>query len=295
MVKGFLQYLQYEKNYSSHTVLSYSIDIKQFLHFLTIDDTQFTPDQVDANDIQQWIFELTQKDISAKTIARKISSLKTFWRYLMKYHGVTNNPTLKIILPKTKKQIPTFFKHKEVETVIDNPFIPKDDFIRLRDIMIIEMFYMTGIRLSELIELKDQDVELINEQIRVIGKRNKERIIPLDKAFCKTLTHYKKIRDIFLEEHVASYFFVKPDGEKMYPKLVYNIVKNTMSEVSTLPKTSPHVLRHSFATNLLNNGADIYAIKELLGHSSLMATQVYTHSAFSELHKIYNRAHPRAK
>lgn len=295
MVKEFLQYLQYEKNYSSHTVLSYSTDIEQFLLFLNIDDTQFSPDLVDANDIQQWIFELTQKDISAKSIARKISSLKTFWRYLMKYHQVTVNPTLKIILPKTKKPIPTFFKHREVETVIKNPYISKDNFIHLRDILIIEMFYMTGIRLSELIALRDQDIELTNEQIRVIGKRSKERIIPLDTSFCQKLMYYKETRDTYLEGQVASHFFVKSDGKKMYPKLIYNIVRNTMSEVSTLSKTSPHVLRHSFATNLLNNGADIYAIKELLGHSSLMATQVYTHSAFSELHKIYNRAHPRAK
>lgn len=294
MVKGFLQYLQYEKNYSSHTVLSYSRDISQFLNFLQVEIKDFSPEEVRADDIQQWIFKLTKEGISARSIARKISSLKTFWKYLMKYHQVTSNPTLKIILPKTKKPIPTFFKHKEVAEVIENPYVPRDNFERLRNVIIIEMFYMTGIRLSELISLTNDDIDLNMGQMQVTGKRNKQRIIPLDKKFCKKLAYYQQIRDEYLEQK-AHYFFTKSQGGKMYPKLIYNIVTKTMQEVSTLSKTSPHVLRHSFATNLLNNGADIYAIKELLGHSSLMATQVYTHTAFSELHKIYNQAHPRAK
>lgn len=294
MVKRFLQYLQYEKNYSSHTVLSYSTDIHQFIDFLETNPENFSPSLVQSDDIQQWIYSMTQEGLSAVTIARKVSSLKSFWRYLMKNQGISSNPTLKIILPKTKKPIPTFFKHKELKEVIENPYLPKENYLRLRDITIIEILYMTGIRVSELIALSDKDVDTQKGQIQVRGKRDKERIIPLGKSFCEKLEHYKQVRDEYLEAP-ALYFFTRQKGEKMYPKLIYNIVNETMKEVSSLPRSGPHVLRHSFATNLLNSGADIYAIKELLGHSSLMATQVYTHTAFSELQKIYNQAHPRAK
>ncbi len=294
MVKGFLQYLQYEKNYSSHTVLSYRTDIYQLFTFLNTNPEKFNPEHVSSDDIQKWIYTLNHEGLTARTITRKISSTKTFWRYLMKYHQVQSNPTLKIILPKTKKPIPTFFKHKELDAIINNPFLPREDFVRLRDVTIIEMFYMTGIRLSELIALTDKDIDLISGQIQVIGKRNKQRIIPIDKTFAHKLKHYKTIRENHIEKS-TNHFFVREDGKKMYPKLIYNIVNQIMKEVSTLKKISPHILRHSFATNMLNNGADINAIKELLGHSSLIATQVYTHTAFSELQKIYKQAHPRAR
>lgn len=293
MVNGFLQYLQYEKNYSSHTVLSYRNDLEQFLIFLKKSAEQFQPDEVYAAQIQEWILTLMQAGLSARSIARKISTLKSFWRYLQSRSVTPVNPTLKIVLPKTKKPLPVFFKNREVAMVIENPYLP-DDFERARDLLIIELLYMTGIRLSELIAIEDKDVDFAAGELRVIGKRNKQRIIPLDISLCGKITHYMQMRDEKAGKDLSR-LFVRSNGKIMYPKLVYNIVHTIMSQVTTLPRVSPHVMRHSFATELLNGGADINAVKELLGHSSLAATQVYTHTGFGELYNIYKRAHPRAK
>lgn len=293
MVNGFLQYLQYEKNYSSHTVLSYRNDLEQFLIFLKKSAEQFQPDEVYAAQIQEWILTLMQAGLSARSIARKISTLKSFWRYLQSRSVTSVNPTLKIVLPKTKKPLPVFFKNREVAMVIEDPYLP-DDFERTRDLLIIELLYMTGIRLSELIAIEDKDVDFAAGELRVIGKRNKQRIIPLDISLCGKITHYMQMRDEKAGKDLSR-LFVRSNGKIMYPKLVYNIVHTIMSQVTTLPRVSPHVMRHSFATELLNGGADINAVKELLGHSSLAATQVYTHTGFGELYNIYKRAHPRAK
>lgn len=294
MINGFLQYLQYEKNYSSHTVLSYKNDLSQFLLFLGVDDQNFSPEKVVPANIQQWIMELMQQGISARSISRKISSLKSCWKYMLRHGLVATNPTLKIVLPKTKKPLPVFFKQREVIQVIGNPFVSVDDFVCMRDLLILEVFYMTGVRLSELIGIRDQDVDLVAGEMKVTGKRNKQRIIPLDQGLCAKIADYIHKRDDYVAA-AAQNLFVRPSGEKLYPKLVYNIVHRIMSQVSSLPKVSPHVMRHSFATGLLDGGADINAVKELLGHSSLAATQVYTHTGFGELYNIYKRAHPRAK
>lgn len=294
MLNGFLQYLQYEKNYSSHTVLSYSTDINQFFHFLKTDPEHFSPSDVEPVMVQQWILEMMQRGMSARSISRKVSALKSFWNYLLKQNLAQVNPTLKIVLPKTKKPLPVFFKHREVSQVITDPHIPQDNFERVRDVLIVAVFYMTGIRLSELINIKENDVDLVAGELRVIGKRNKERIIPLDKLLCEKISAYIDKKEEFVGPG-NSYLFVRTNGMKMYPKLVSNIIRKLMSQVSTLPQISPHVLRHSFATALLDGGADINAVKELLGHSSLAATQVYTHTGFETLHNIYKQAHPRAK
>lgn len=294
MINDFLQYLQYEKNYSSHTVLSYHNDLNQFYQFMNIESGIFNPDLVTQADLRSWIMQLTEAGCSARTIARKISTLKSFWRFLLLRSLATRNPTLKIILPKTKKPLPMFFKHREIVEALDSSFIMPDDFKRLRDLLIIELFYMTGIRLSELISIQDTDIDIQTCEVKVTGKRNKQRILPLDAGLCERIEKYRSLRNR-ITEAVPESFFVRSNGKKMYPKLVYNIVHAVMSQVSTLPTISPHVLRHSFATGLLNNGADIGALKELLGHSSLAATQVYTHTGFGELHTIYKRAHPRAK
>lgn len=293
MMNDFLQYLQYEKNYSSHTVLSYHNDLIQFYEFMNAGSVEFTPDSITQADLRAWIMKLTEEGCSARTIARKISTLKSFWRFLLMRSLATRNPTLKIILPKTKKPLPMFFKHREIVEALDSSFLP-DDFERLRDLLIIELFYMTGIRLSELIAIEDADIDSKACEVKVTGKRNKQRILPLDAGLCERIDNYRLIRNRVIE-FVPESFFVRSNGKRMYPKLVYNIVHAVMSQVSTLPTISPHVLRHSFATGLLNNGADIGALKELLGHSSLAATQVYTHTGFGELHTIYKRAHPRAK
>ncbi|MDX9747325.1 MAG: tyrosine-type recombinase/integrase [Paludibacter sp.] len=293
MINDFLQYLKYEKNYSSHTVLSYHNDLTQFHEFMKIESGTFNPDSITQADLRAWIMQLTEDGCGARTIARKISTLKSFWRFLLMRSLATRNPTLKIILPKTKKPLPVFFKHREIVEALDSSFLP-DDFERLRDLLIIELFYMTGIRLSELIAIEDTDIDTRACEVKVTGKRNKQRILPLDAGLCERIENYLLLRSRVLK-FVPESFFVRSNGKRMYPKLVYNIVHAVMSQVSTLPTISPHVLRHSFATGLLNNGADIGALKELLGHSSLAATQVYTHTGFGELHTIYKRAHPRAK
>jgi integrase/recombinase XerC len=293
MMNEFLQYLQYEKNYSSHTVLSYHSDLLQFCRFLILSPEQLNPTEITSQQIQQWILALMNEGLTARSLSRKISTLKSFWHFLLAREYVTHNPTLKIILPKTKKPLPAFFKEKEMNNLLENPFIP-NNFEPVRDRLIVETFYVTGIRLSELINLKDTDVDLAEGSLRVIGKRNKQRIIPFDISLTHDIERYIALRNEEVDP-IEPYLFVRKNGQKMYPKLVYRMVHTSMSEVSSIHKRSPHVLRHTFATSLLNGGADINTVKELLGHSSLAATQVYTHTSFEELHNIYKHAHPRAK
>jgi len=231
--------------------------------------------------------------ISARSLSRKTSTLKSFWKFLLVRGFVKEDPTLKIILPKTKKPIPAFFKENEMRIALDDKFSP-DDFKTTRDRLIISIFYQTGIRLAELISIEDKDVDLINGNLRVIGKRNKQRIIPISNGLCTEISEYIELRNNKLEILVAN-LFLRENGQKLYPKLIYNMVHDTMSGISSLHKRSPHVLRHTFATSILNGGADINAVKDLLGHSSLAATQVYTHTSFEELNNIYKHAHPRAK
>jgi integrase/recombinase XerC len=293
MVNSFLQYLQYEKNYSSHTVLSYHSDLLQFQDFLKQSDQDFIPQNIKAEIIRSWLMELRDSGISARTVNRKLSALKSFYRFLLKQGLVTTDPTAKINSQKKSKKLPTFFSEKELDQAFENSE-NLSNFEAYRNQAILETFYQTGIRLSELINLKDTDLDFSRNTIRVFGKRSKERIIPFGESLKEFLQTYIRERDKQVKR-ITSYLYVRADGKKMYPKLVYRIVRSTMSAVTTQTKCSPHVLRHTFATTLLNNGADINAVKKLLGHANLAATEVYTHTTFEQLQHIYEQAHPRAK
>ncbi len=295
MIKDFLTYLQYEKNYSSYTVLSYRVDIKQFCDFLGVQPEQIEPKKINNQDISRWILNLVENKISARTISRKISTLKSLWKYLLLNGIVDKNPVKKVILPKTNKPLPSFYKDNEVQLALlqQEGDSKKDDFVEVRDNLIINLLYQSGLRVSELVSLRRRDIDLEARELKILGKRNKERKLPMGMGLIEEILRYELLKKQ-KNDVETDVFFVTLRGKKMYSKAIYNIVQKKMALVSTLRKQSPHILRHTFATTLLNNGADLNAVKELMGHSSLAATQVYTHLNFKELNKIYNQAHPRA-
>lgn len=290
--ESFLQYLQAEKRYSQHTVRSYRNDLEQFFLWLKSQDISFDPKEITSADIRSWIVNLVENGYSPVSVHRKISSLRAFYRYLLRQAVVTENPLEKVILPKRAKVLPVFISEDSLEKLLED-YKFGDDFAGVRDKAIIEMFYLTGMRRAELIGLKDEDVDITGGVVRVKGKRNKERFIPLVGSFTTSLSNYLDVRS---KEGIIDpeQFFVNKKGNKMYDKGVYNIVNRYLSMVTTVEKKSPHVLRHTFATHMLNHGADLNSIKELLGHANLAATQIYTHNTFEQLKKVYKQAHPRA-
>lgn len=291
--ESFLQYLKIEKRYSPHTVRSYSIDLDQFELFLAVQGLPSEPSGVTSHDLRAWIVSLMETDYSSVSVHRKISCLRVYFRYLRKEGVLKSDPFQKVVLPKRKKTLPVFIEEKAMASLLDD-FSFGDDFAGVRNKTIIEMLYLTGMRRSELIGLHDEDIDLQEGTVRVTGKRNKQRIIPLVKPFIKNLDTYIKMRDEYLEGGVSEWLFITDKCEKIYDKYIYNIVKGYLSVVTTADRKSPHVLRHTFATHMLNHGADLNSIKELLGHANLSATQVYTHNTFEKLKKIYKQAHPRA-
>ncbi len=293
-IDPFIQYITSEKRYSPHTILAYQKDLEQFFDF--INEHFHTRDVKEINHqmIRYWIMQLMDENISGRTVNRKLSTLKTFYRYLRKENRVAENPMVKIIPPKTNKNLPEFVNKEQMDLLFDETIFP-EGFEGTRDKLIIEMFYFTGIRLAELANIKNTDIDLPKQQIKVLGKRNKERIIPFGKILGKSINDYISARDMEIEaKEPSGYFFLTKKGAKIYKKLVYRVVNSYLSRVSTLKKKSPHVLRHTFATHMLNNGADLNAIKEILGHANLSATQVYTHNTIDKLKTIYKQAHPRA-
>lgn len=291
-VDKYIEYLRYEKNYSSHTEISYYTDLVQFKNFIETYYPEVELESVDGDIVRAWIISLMESKTSARSVNRKLSSLKSFYRYLQKMGQITISPLKKISGPKAKKPIPSFVNYSDMEKVLDLE-VQDNDYESFRDKAILELFYVTGMRRAELIGLTDKDVDLYAGNIRVTGKRNKQRIIPISKNTIALIDSYIEIRNNNFENQTAA-FFVKKDGEPIYPMLIHRVVSNHLKWIPTLAKASPHVLRHSFATGMLNNGADINAVKELLGHSSLASTEIYTHTSFDELKKIYNKAHPRA-
>ncbi len=288
---GFINYLGNEKRYSEHTIRSYKSDLDQFSEFAYAENEAFNPLACDHLVIRKWIVFLIEHGTSTRSVHRKASTLKTYYKYLMRTEQVDRNPMDKIILPKTSKNLPHFVSEEKMNILFDRFTFP-DTFEGKRDYTILLAFYCTGMRLSELMGIKLSDVDFYNSQVKVLGKRNKERLIPMHAELMKALRIYISIRENFHCTH--PYLFITKKGEPVNNSLIYRMVNKYLGTVTTLDKKSPHVLRHTFATQMLNKGADINAIKELLGHANLNATQVYTHTSIEQLNKIHKQAHPRA-
>lgn len=291
LIESFLKYLQYEKNYSMHTVESYRNDLTQFQVFLGESDS-FNPQTVDSVTARHWIVSLMDEGYSPRSVNRKLSSLKSFFRYLYRNKYVESNPLRSVVGPKVNKQLPYFVKDSDMETLLKD--WGDDTFDTCRDMAILDVFYSTGIRCAELVGLKNIDVDFGSRLLKVKGKRNKERLIPFSDNLAETLSVYIQRRDEEIENRDAEALFVRKKGKALSNSFVYNIVHKRLQEIPNLTKRSPHVLRHTFATSMMNNGADLNAVKELLGHASLSSTEVYTHTTFEELKKAYHQAHPRA-
>jgi len=292
VIDSFLDYLRYERNYSGLTIDVYGRDISQFRDFIQERNISFIPAEVEPVQIREWIIHLMDNGYSPNSVNRKLSSLRTFYKFLMKRGVVDKDPLVKIAGPKKKKPLPSFLKESEINKLLDETEF-EEGFAGIRDRLIIEMFYSTGIRRSELIGIKDEDVDFYTQQVKINGKRNKQRLIPFGDPLKKSLMEYITVRNQTVSSAPEA-FFVSENGRPLSSQLIYNMVKRNLSKVVTLKKRSPHVLRHTFATVMLNNDADLSTVKELLGHSSLASTEVYTHTTFEELKKIYKQAHPRA-
>jgi len=295
----YIDYLKFEKRYSAHTILAYHTDLDDFTKFLSLQYSITDLLQADHNPIRSWLISLIDKKISPRSINRKLSTLKSFYRYCQKQDLIKNSPMLKVVAPRTSKQLPVFLTHDSLDDLLKKvEFTP--DYAGSRDKMIITLFYATGIRRMELVQITSSDLDLDKGTLKVLGKRNKERIVPLGENVISQLKDYLLIRNEFLTENKFASgnnnhsLFVTSKGLPVYSRLVYTIVHKYLSLIASNSKLSPHVLRHTFATHMLDDGADLNAIKEILGHSSLAATQVYTHNTIEKLKSIYKQAHPRA-
>jgi integrase/recombinase XerC len=289
-IDAFLEYLRYERNYSEETEKSYKVDLLQFEGFANECELQLN--DVNSNTIREWVVQMMDKGMSASSINRKLSALRSFYKYLLKQGGITADPMRKISGPKKKKPLPAFVKEKEMDRLLDDIDFG-DGFEGHRDKLIIQLFYETGMRLAELVGLNDADVDFAAKVIKVTGKRNKQRIIPFGDELANAMQGYLAYRNQIVSSPSGA-FITKENGERIPRSNVQNIVRLNLSKVTTMKKRSPHVLRHTFATSMLNHQAELGAIKELLGHESLATTEVYTHTTFEELKKAYNQAHPRA-
>lgn len=291
---SFCDYLLHEKRYSKHTVVAYKTDISQFANYCEsiyeINDLKLIKHTI----VRSWIVTRMEQEDSAKSINRKISSLRSFFSFLKRKKEVDRNPMVKIVAPKIPKRLPEFIREENIERLLDNLNESKSYGI-FRDSLIIELLYSTGIRRAELIPLSETDLFIADRMIKVLGKGNKERLIPISQNLTEKLKKLIQLKNEEFEDLACANIFLTDKGKPLYPKFIYNVVTKLLSTVSTSKKKSPHILRHSFATHLTNNGADINAIKELLGHANLGATQIYTHNSINKLKEVYSKAHPKAK
>lgn len=286
-LEDFINYIKSEKRFSKHTITSYETDLNQFFNYIEAESQITNPKDVSFKLIRNWISSLLENNLKSTSVNRKISSLKSYYKFLLVSNYVDTNPTLKLISPKSSKRLPVFVEKDNMDSLFDKDFF-EDSYEGKRDKLIIELFYFTGMRLSELINIKTSDIDKVNTQIKVIGKRNKERLIPI------TFNTLKDLNEFINFYEIENFLFSEGDGKKLYSKKVYRIVNKYLAKISSIKKKSPHVLRHSFATHMLNNGADINAIKEILGHANLSATQIYTHNSIKKLKNVHKQAHPKA-
>ncbi len=292
IVHTFFQYLEFEKRFSPHTLTAYKGDLGQFTDFLKSNYEITSEKEVTPQHIRSWMVQLMQQGVSPRSVNRKLSSLKTYFKFLKKRGQLTTNPMSKIIAPKSSRKLPVFVHKDKIDLLFE-----KVDFGQgyegSRDRTILELLYATGMRRSELIGLKVNDISFENNYLKVLGKGNKERLLPLNQKIDQVLKQYLEVRNQHFPK--GTHLFLTKKGAPLYPKLVYNLVKRHLSAVTTLEQRSPHVMRHTFATHLSDNGADLNAIKELLGHANLSATQIYTHNSIEKLKKVYEQAHPKAR
>ena len=291
-LERFFNYLQYEKRYSQHTLTAYKNDLLQFENFLTEFESDFLT--VNHQQIRTWMITLLDDGIEARSVNRKISTLRAFYKFLVKEEILAINPVLKVQAPKVAKKLPAFVEEAKLIALLDSASVFENGFVGVRDKLILDLLFGTGIRLSELLGLTISAIDLNSQTIKVLGKRNKERIVPINHSLVNQIKDYLRERIAVVTDTNMTSFIVTEKGEQAYAKLIYRIVHRYLSLVTTQDKKSPHLLRHSYATSLLNHGADINAIKELLGHASLAATQVYTHNSIERIKTIYKQAHPKA-
>lgn len=292
-IRSFLSYLKSEKRYSPHTIKAYDTDLRQLGDYLNQTFDCDNPLTATHQQLRSWMVSLMEGGLSARSINRKISSLKTYYRFEMRRGSIESSPAAKLIVPKVEKRLPVFVNEAQMDQILRNTG-GKSAFPEVRNELIIELLYATGIRVSELTGLRDSSVDRYGATLKVLGKGNKERIIPMSPALLKQVMDYLHMRNRLHKKNKDGYLLVTNSGQKVSPGFVYRVVRSTLSRFTTLDKKSPHVLRHTFATHLLNKGAEISAIKELLGHASLAATQVYTHNTIQKLKDIYKKSHPKA-
>lgn len=294
MLDSFLTYIRCELNLSAHTVDAYKRDLYQWADFATGSCyDELHPESITTNDLRIWIASRSRQGDSPRTVRRKVQALRAFFRYMMKRKGMSSNPAQELVLAKTDRPLPVYVRQSETESILDEN-IDSNDFLEVRDKLIVMLIYETGLRCSEVQQLADADINTRKGELKVLGKRNKERIIPFGKELSDMITTYRKLRDDTVGTTAPNEFFVRESGEPLYRKLIYNVVRKALAGNTVASRQSPHVLRHSFATDMLNNGADLYAVQQLLGHQSLATTQVYTHITYRELKQNYQQAHPRA-
>ncbi len=292
-IRSFLDYLKFEKRYSVHTITAYQNDLTDFFDYLSAQFGEVRLKEITHSFIRNWLAYLKGEGVTSKSINRKISSLRSFFKYHLRLGHINVTPMVNVISPKVSKRLPVFVKEEETKELIQTLNHASEDWKSLNAKMLILLFYSTGMRLAELINLREKQLDFSRSQIKVLGKGNKERIIPVSKELVKNIEEYRQLKKKEFEK-TDDALLVTEKGKKLYPKYAYLLVRQYLGQAGTLDKKSPHVLRHTFATHLMNSGADLNAVKELLGHSSLASTQVYTHNSIEKLRNVYKKAHPKA-